>query len=106
MSKLNVVITCTKGTWISVGLFIMSIFFLYGWINCIHAKWQFEENDIKYRFLKANGNSALLKLLYQTDSLFNLNDNIFVKQVIDKKQYWSWQEKLHRIAHEKKKIKP
>ena len=63
-----------------MGYLLCLFSFLYGWINCIHAKLQFEANDIKYRFLKVNVNAPLLKLLYQTDSLFNFNNNIFVKQ--------------------------
>jgi hypothetical protein len=54
--------------------------------------------------MKVNGNFSLLKLIYQTDSLYNLNNNIFIRQVIDKEQYGS-REKLFRIAGEKKKNK-
>lgn len=92
-----------KGIWIAVGLFIISLSFLFAWINCISTKKTFEANDIKYRFLKVNGNSPLLKLLYQTDSLYNLNNDSFTIQVVAKEQNFAREEKLLRLAGEKKK---
>ncbi|MDQ6755310.1 MAG: hypothetical protein M3004_00085 [Bacteroidota bacterium] len=50
-------------------------------INCNNEKKAFEANDIKYRFLKANGNTSLLKLLNYTDSLYTLNPEYLAKQV-------------------------
>ena len=92
-----------KGIWIAVGLFIISLLFLYGWINCSNTKNAFEANDIKYRFLKVNGNPALLKLLYQTDSLYRLDNNSFAKQVVAKEQVLAQQAEQFRLAGEKKK---
>ena len=75
-----------KGVWISIGLFLTSLLFLYGWINCHSEKKTFEVNNIKYRYLKVNGNTVLLKLLHQTDSLYELNDELFIKRVLNSEQ--------------------
>ena len=92
-----------KGIWISVGLFIISLLLLYGWINCNDAKKVFEANDIKYRFLKVNNNPSLIKLLFQTDSLYNINKDSFAKLVIAKEQILDGQAEQFRLASEKKK---
>ena len=92
-----------KGIWIAIGLFILSLLFLYGWFNCINTKKSFEANDIKYRFLKVNGGTALLKLLFQTDSLYNLNKDSFTKQVFEKEKNLVEQAEEFRLADEKKK---
>lgn len=92
-----------KGIWISIGLLIISLLFLYGWINCSNTKNAFEANDIKYRYLKANANVGLLKLLYRTDSLYNLNKDLFARQVVEKEQRLAEQAELFRLADEKKK---
>ncbi len=60
-------------------------------------------NDIKYRYLKVNGNTVLLKLLYHTDSLCNLNNDLFAKQIVDSEKSLAQQVELHRLAGEKKK---
>ena len=92
-----------KGVWISVGLFIISLFFLYGWINSINTKKTFEANDMKYRFLKVNNNPALLKFLFQTDSLYNINKDFFAKLVVTKEKNLNEQAEQFRLAGEKKK---
>ena len=92
-----------KGVWIAIGLFIISLLFLYGWINCINTKKSFEANDIKYRFLKVNSKPALLKLLFQTDSLYNINKDSFAKLVVAKEQILDEQAEQFRLAGEKKK---
>jgi hypothetical protein len=92
-----------KGIWFAIGLFILSLLFLYGWINCNNAKNAFEANDIKYRYLKVNGNSNLLKAAYYTDSLYKINKDYFAKQVIAKKQILVEQAEQFRLAGEKKK---
>ena len=92
-----------KGIWISLGLFLISLLLLYGWINCYYVKNAFEANDIKYRYLIVNGNSNLLKTTYNTDSLYKLNKDYFVKKVVEKEKYFANQYEIYRIAGEKKK---
>lgn len=75
----------------------------YGWVSCHNEKKAFEANDIKYRYLKVNGNSNLLKATYYTDSLYNLNKNFFAKKVVEKEVDFTGQYDVHRIAAEKKK---
>ena len=72
-----------KHIWISLSLFIISLLFAYGWINCYNEKKQFEANDIQYRFWKANGNASLLEIIYKTDSLYNLDRDDFKDQVLE-----------------------
>jgi len=92
-----------KGVWIAIGLFLTSLMLLYGWINCYSAKKAFETNDIKYRYLKVNGNVNLLRLLYQTDSLYNLNNDHFTTRVNDREESFTHQAELLRLAGEKKR---
>jgi len=92
-----------KHIWISLSLFIVSLLFAYGWMNCNSEKKQFEANDIKYRFWKANGNTNLLKIIYKTDSLYNLDKTNFAKEVLRQERQIAVQEKKHRLAGEKKK---
>jgi|ERR1035437_1551123 hypothetical protein len=92
-----------RGVWIAIGLFIISLLFLYGWINCSNTKNAFEDNDIKYRYLKVFGNTNLLKATYQTDSLYNLNEDYFIKHVVEKEHVLVEQAEQFRLASEKKK---
>lgn len=91
-----------KHVWLSVSLFIASLLLIYGWVNCSNEKKSFEENDMKYRFWKANGNTSLLKIIYYTDSLYNLDKDHFIQQVVRSEQQIYEQEKRHRLAGEKK----
>ena len=75
-----------KGIWIAMLLFIFCCLLPYGWIHCHDEKWALEVNDIKYRYLKVNGNNSLLKATYSTDSLYNLNKAAFVQLVVSKEQ--------------------
>jgi hypothetical protein len=93
-----------RGIWIPILLFIISLFLLYGWINSYNAKNVSETNDIKYRYLKVNGNIGLLKLLYRTDSLYNLNKQLFNKMVAEKEDSLVQQVQSH-LAGEKEKRK-
>lgn len=92
-----------KHIWISLSLFIILLLCAYGWMNCHIEKRQFEANDIKYRFWKANGNTNLLKITYKTDSLYELDKTNFTKEVLRQEHQISEQEKMHRLAGEKKK---
>ncbi|MGN6341122.1 MAG: hypothetical protein ACTHML_09185, partial [Ginsengibacter sp.] len=92
-----------KHIWISLSLFIISLLCAYGWINCHSEKKQFEANDIQYRFWKANGNTSLLKIIYHTDSLYNLDKDDFTNEVLRQEHTIAEEEKKHRLAGEKKK---
>ena len=76
-----------KGLWVAVGLFLISLLLLLGWINAGNTKEEFKANDIKYRYIKINGNSHLLKLLYHTDNLFNANAEVFRKSTIQEEDH-------------------
>jgi hypothetical protein len=91
-----------KHIWVSLSLFIVSLLFAYGWMNCHIEKRQFEANDIKYRFWKANGNTSLLKVVYQTDSLYNLDKDDFTNEVLRQEHEIAEQEKMRRLAGEEK----
>ena len=92
-----------KQVWLSVSLFIISLLLAYGWINCSNEKKAFEANDIKYRYWKANGNASLLRIIYYTDSLYNLDKDHFMEQVLQSERNIVEQEKAHRLAREKEK---
>jgi hypothetical protein len=94
-----------RGIWSSILLFIISLFLLYGWINSYNANNVSETNDIKYRYLKVNGNIGLLKLLYRTDSLYILNKQLFKKMVAEKEDSLVQQMQSLRLAGEKKRRK-
>jgi len=95
-----------KQVWLSVSLFICSLLLAYEWINCNSDKKSFEANDMKYRFWKANGNANLIKIVYYTDSLYNLDREHFIQQVVLAENQIAEQEKEHRLAGEKKKLTP
>ena len=76
---------------------------VYGWLGCQNERNAFEANDIKYRYLKVNGNSSLLKAVYSADSLYNLNKDVFTQIVVEKERDFVSQYELRRIADEKKK---
>ncbi len=90
-----------KQVWLSVSLFIISLLFAYGWVNCSNEKKSFKANDMKYRYWKAYGNSHLLKIVYYTDSLYNQDKDNFIEQVIGSERQISEQENMHRLAGEK-----
>ena len=92
-----------KQVWLSVSLFIISLLLAYEWINCSNKKKSFEANDLKYRFWKANGNSHLLKIVFYTDTLYNLDKDRFIQQVFRAERQVFEQEKVHRLAGEKEK---
>ncbi|MEJ7820919.1 MAG: hypothetical protein WKF85_01285 [Chitinophagaceae bacterium] len=92
-----------KVIWIAFGLFIFCVLLLYGWVSCHNEKKAFEANDIKYRYLKVNGNSNLLIATYSTDSLYKLGKAYFTKKVVEKEKDFANQNELYRIANEKKK---
>lgn len=74
-------------------MFIISLLLAYGWINCSNEKKSFEANDIKYRYWQANGNNHLLKIVFYTDSLYNLDKDHFMEQVLQSERNIVEQEK-------------
>ena len=93
-----------KHVWISVSLFIISLLLAYGWLNCSNEKKSFEANDMKYRYWKAKANSSLLKIIYYTDSLYNLNEEHFINEVLQAERKIEEQNKVRRLEGEKKKM--
>jgi len=92
--------------WVTVSIYLISLLLAYGWINCHNEKKAFEANDLKYRYWKANGNKTLLKITYNTDSLYELDKDGFEKEVLNREKQISEQEKTFRLADEKmKKLK-
>ncbi|MGN6605171.1 MAG: hypothetical protein ACTHK8_22135 [Ginsengibacter sp.] len=94
-----------KQVWISVSVFIISLLLAFGWLNCSNEKKSFEANDMKYRYWKANGNASLLKIIYYTDSLYNLDEDQFTNEVFLMEHQIDEQNKIQRLAAEKKKSK-
>ncbi len=94
-----------KQVWLSVSLLMISLLFAYGWINCNNEKKSYEANDIKYRYWKANANASLLKIIYNTDSLYNLDEDHFKNEVLLMEHQINEQNKIQRLAAEKKKSK-
>ena len=92
-----------KGLLVALAFFVLSAVFLYGWIRCSNVKEQFEANDMKYRFLKINGNSSLLKITHDTDSLYNANTIDFTSKVVQAEQHLAEQVEMLRLAGEKEK---
>jgi hypothetical protein len=82
-------------------LLIISLLLAYGWVNCNNEKKSFAANDMKYRYWKANGNTNLLKIIYYTDSIYNLDKENFNNAVIRAEHQIAEQEKMHQLACEK-----
>jgi hypothetical protein len=72
--------------WLTVSIYLISLLFAYGWINCHNEKKAFEANDLKYRYWKVNPNKSLLKASYYTDSLYNLDKDGFEKKVLSRER--------------------
>ena len=92
-----------KGIWIAIISIFVSTFFFCLWMNSNDHKKQFEANDIKYRALKVTHDKALLDLLYQTDSLYNLDPKHMQDWVAQQENQLSEQTKMFQLAGEKKK---
>lgn len=92
-----------KGIWAIVVLLFTSIFCLRQWMNAIDDTKQFEANDIKYRALKVTRDKALSKLLFHTDSLYNLDPADMQQWVVQEEERLTEQTKLLQLAGEKEK---
>jgi hypothetical protein len=92
-----------KGIWIAVILFFVATFFLWEWMNSLNDKKRFEANDIKYRALKISGDKDLLKLLYQTDTFYNVHTDWMRNYVAQEEDRLMEQTIMLELAGEKKK---
>jgi hypothetical protein len=92
-----------KGIWLAIVLSIVSIFFFYQWMSTNDDTKQFEANDIKYRALKVTGDRALLKLLYHTDSLYNVDAKHMRQWVVQEEDHFAHKVKMLSLAGEKEK---
>ncbi|MEJ7831040.1 MAG: hypothetical protein WKF91_22730, partial [Segetibacter sp.] len=69
-----------------IALFVLNIFVLTGWINSYNNTKQFRANDLKYRALKTMEGVSLKKVLYNIDSLYEINPDYFEKKVVEKEE--------------------
>ncbi|RNI38951.1 hypothetical protein EFY79_04640 [Hanamia caeni] len=89
--------------WLTVSMYLVSLFLAYGWLNCHNEKKAFEANHFKHRYWKANGNKILLKITYETDSLYQVDKDKFEKEVLNREKKIAEREKMLRLADERKK---
>jgi hypothetical protein len=92
-----------KGLWISIGLFLILTIVMASLINTRNNFKAYEANDIKYRRLKVNADTALLRRLYRSDSLFTIDPEAFRKHTIDEENRIAERARLLRLAGEKEK---
>ena len=72
-----------KALWISLVLFLLLTIVITILINIRNDLKEYEADDIKYRRLKINADTALLRTLYRSDSLFTTDPDAFKKETID-----------------------
>jgi len=70
-----------KIAWITVGLFLVLCFISSGWYMTARSSEQYQANDIKYRELKLEADSAFRQYLYKLDSLYLANPEKMTKFV-------------------------
>lgn len=91
-----------KGVWIAAGLLVITILLSWQWLAQIGEKEQFRENDIKYRFLKAYGDSEVRRLCHRTDSIYAARKDDFEEKVLsEERRMQDWSDSV-RLAEEKK----
>jgi hypothetical protein len=90
-----------KGLWISIGLFLLLAIVIAILINTRNDFKVYEANDIKYRRLKVKADTALLRRLYRTDSLFTVDPEGFRMHTIDEENRIAERARLFRLAGEK-----
>lgn len=66
----------TKITWIAAGLFLALALACCGWYMTGKKLNDFRANDTKYRYLKLLENQSLRRLLYQTDSIYQIQSGL------------------------------
>jgi hypothetical protein len=92
-----------KGLWISIGLFLILTIVIAGLIITWNNLKAYEANDIKYRRLKVNADTALFRMLYRTDSLFTIDPEEFRKHTIEEENRIAERARLFRLAGEKER---
>jgi hypothetical protein len=70
-----------KITWITAGLFLALCLVSSGWYMTVQSSEQYQANDIKYRELKLEADSAFRQYLYHLDSLYLMNPEKMTKFV-------------------------
>lgn len=70
-----------KITWSTAGLFLALCLVSSGWYMTARNAEQYQANDIKYRELKLEADSAFLQYLYKLDSLYLANPEKMEKYV-------------------------
>ena len=92
-----------KGIWVAVGLFVSCFLLAWGWLSSHQSIEVFKANDIKYRYLKVNGNKNTLKLCQYIDSIYLKNGVDFCHNVEQEEQRLFEQVELLRLAGEREK---
>jgi hypothetical protein len=63
----------------------------------------YEANDTKYRRLKVNADTILLRRLYRTDSLFTIDPEAFRTRTIEEENRIAERARLFQLAGEKER---
>ena len=92
-----------KGFLISIGLFLVTLFLIWGLLNAYNDQKQFKVNDIKYRSLKTGGSISVLKIYSYIDSLYHVDPAGFRSKVELEEQQLMQQAEFLRLAGEKEK---
>jgi len=92
-----------KGLWISIGLFLLFTIVIMNLINSRNNLKAYEANDIKYRRLKVNADTILLRRLYRTDSLFSIDPEAFKTHTIKEENRIAERLRLFQLAGEKER---
>ena len=92
-----------KGLWISIGLFLVLTISISLLINTRKSFKVYEANDIKYRRLKVKADTALLRSLYRTDSLFTIDPDAFKTHTVEEENRIAEHARLLRLAGEKER---
>jgi hypothetical protein len=92
-----------KGLWISLALFFLVIVLILTSTNLRSSLAIYEANDIKYRLLKVKADTALLKMLYKTDSLYVVDADAFRDHTLQEEERLAERARLFRLAGEKEK---
>jgi hypothetical protein len=92
-----------KGLWVSLALSFLVIVLIIASINLRSSLAVHEANDIKYRLLKVKADTALLRTLYKTDSLYLVNADAFRMHTVQEEKRLAERARLFRLAGEKEK---
>jgi hypothetical protein len=90
-----------KGLWVATGLFSVLGLLTISIVNTHKDLKQFKANDIKYRLLKVKADAAVLRILYKTDSLYNIDPEAVKKETIQEELRIAERARLFQLAGEK-----